>query len=54
VQGEVNGVRQEAEGVRYEEGGRIDERHRLDLEGKLDRINEQIHWLREVNERHPW
>ena len=54
VQDELNGVRDEADRVRQEEGGRIDDRHRLDLEARLDHINDQIHWARDLGDRRPW
>jgi hypothetical protein len=54
VQGELNGIRREFDRVRAYEMGHVDERHRADLAVKLDRVNEQIHWMHEWAERRPW
>jgi hypothetical protein len=34
--------------------GHVDGRHRADLAVKLDKVNDQIHWMRDWNERRPW
>ncbi len=54
VQGELNGVRREFDAVRAHELGYVDQRHRADLKVKLDRVNDQIRWMHEWNERRPW
>jgi hypothetical protein len=54
VQGELNGIRREFDGVRAYEMGHIDGRHRADLAVKLDKVNDQIHWMHDWNERRPW
>ena len=54
VQGELNGIRREEHNDRVRDYGRLDDRTRADLEFRLDHLNEQIHWLREANERRPW
>ncbi len=54
VQGELNGIRREDRDFRYNHGGHLDDRVRFDLEGRLERLNDQIHWIHEHHERHPW
>jgi hypothetical protein len=54
VQGELNGIRDEERRVRYNHGGYLDERARVDLQFKLDHLNDQIHWIHVRNETRPW
>ncbi len=54
VNRQLNAVRGEDEAFRRHHGGRLDERVRVDLEARLDHIGDEIHWLREHNERRPW
>lgn len=39
---------------RMSHGGHLDDAMRADLSARLDRLNDQIHWLRETNDRRPW
>ncbi len=54
VQRELNGIRHEFDRVRAFEMGHVDEGHRADLAAKLDRLNDQIHWMRAWDEHRPW
>ncbi|QUD89215.1 hypothetical protein [Phenylobacterium montanum] len=54
VQGQLNRIRHDFERARYRSGGRLDGRARASLAGRLDRLNDEIHWLRHNDERRPW
>ena len=54
VQGQLNAVKREFNADRYANGGPLDPPPRADLEGRLNRINAEIHWLHEMNEARPW
>ncbi len=54
VQRELNSIRREENMDRRRDGGRLDGRVREDLQNRLDRLNDQIRWLRQGAERHPW
>ena len=54
VQGELNNIRREEEHIRFDHGGHLDERARVDLAARLDHLNDQIHWIHEHNEQRPW
>ncbi len=54
VQGELNGIRREDHEIRRYHDGHLDDRARADLEARLDRVNDQIHWMRDHEERRPW
>ena len=54
AQTELNRIRRgEAMARRYHDG-RLDDRARFDLSARLDRLNGQIHWMRQNDERRPW
>jgi hypothetical protein len=54
VEGELYRIRHEDQVYRSHHDGHLDERLRVDLERRLDRLNDQIHWMREHNEPRPW
>jgi hypothetical protein len=54
VQGELNGIRREEGDMRFHHGGRLTDGDRADLAGRLDRLNDQIHWMHVRNEQRPW
>lgn len=54
VQGQLNGIRHDFERARYRSGGHLDDRAREFLGGRLDRLNDEIHWLKHNDERRPW
>lgn len=54
VQRELNSIRHEDENFRRFHGGHLDEGVRINLEARLDHLNDQIHWMREHGDRRPW
>lgn len=38
----------------YVDHGRLSDRHRANLQDRLDRLSDQIRWLRANDERRPW
>lgn len=54
VQGELNSVRREERGMRAHHFGHLDDGDRAVLEGRLNQIGDQIHWIREHNDHRPW
>ncbi len=54
VQGELRGIHREFDGVRAHEMGHVDEYHRADIAARLDRLNDQIRYIAQWNERRPW
>ncbi len=54
VSRELSGIEREDHEFRRFHNGHLDDRVRFDLQNRLDRLNDQIHWLRAHNERRPW
>lgn len=54
VQQELNRVRRDEDRMRGMHGGRLWDRDRMMLQARLDRLNDQIHWMRHNDERRPW
>ncbi len=54
VQSQLNGVRHQFERARWRSGGRLNDRARDMLSARLDRLNDEIRWLRHNDERRPW
>ncbi len=54
VQSQLNGVRHQFQRARWRSGGRLDDRAREMLAARLDRLNDEIRWLRHNDERRPW
>ncbi len=54
VQHELKTIREHEEEFRRFHDGRLDDRARAELEASLDRVNDQIHWIRENPEHRPW
>ena len=54
VQGELFRIRHDEQGLRYRNGGRLSDRDRAFLQDRLDRLNDQIRWMRHNDERRPW
>jgi len=54
VEGELVHIRGQEDMLRDRGGGRLSERDRSMLEARLDRLSDQIRWLRHNDERRPW
>jgi hypothetical protein len=54
VQHELDSIKNEDRDDRYRNGGRLDEPTRHSLEERLNRLNDQIHWIHVRNEARPW
>ena len=54
VQGQLNHIKNDFRRARWHNGGRLDDRARDMLQGRLDRLNSEIHWLRDNGDRRPW
>jgi len=54
VQGSLNDIRGDMRRMQRRNGGMLDPRQRDVLNDRLDRLNDQIHWLRQNDERRPW
>lgn len=54
VQSELNHIRDDQARMRDRHGGRLWDRDREVLQARLDRLNDQIRWLRHNDERRPW
>lgn len=54
VEVELNRIRHDDEAARAANRGRMPPAVRADLEARLDRLSDQIHWLRTNAERRPW
>ena len=54
VQTELNRIRHDDDAARAANRGRMPPAVRADLEARLDRLSDQIHWLRNNAERRPW
>ncbi len=54
VQVELNRIRHDDDAARAANRGRMSPAVRADLEARLDRLSDQIHWLRKSAERRPW
>ena len=54
AQDELRRIRDHERRERDEHGGRLDGRARDELSARLDRLNEQIRWLRHNDDRRPW
>jgi hypothetical protein len=54
VQDELRRIRDHERRERDDNGGRLDRRARDQLDARLDRLNDQIRWLRHNDERRPW
>jgi hypothetical protein len=54
VQFELNRIGHDFHGAQERFGGRLPDGVRADFEGRLDRLNDQIHWLQQNDVRRPW
>ena len=54
VQMGLDRIRDDATRLRDRHGGRLWDRDRDMLQGRLDHLNDQIRWLRHNDERRPW
>ena len=54
VQGQLDDIRQDARRMRRHNGGWLRGDQRDMLNSRLDRLNDQIRWLRHNDERRPW
>ena len=54
VQGELFHIRRDERMMRDRNGGRLSDRDRFFLQDRLDRLNNQLRWLRHNDERRPW
>ena len=54
VQRGLQRIRLEADRMRDRHGGRLGDRERMRLEDQLDRLGDQVRWLRNNGERRPW
>ncbi|MDR3512901.1 MAG: hypothetical protein P4L73_14790 [Caulobacteraceae bacterium] len=54
AQRSLDGIRQDERRMRYRNGGWLNDRQRGVLQDRLDRLNDQIRWLRHNDERRPW
>lgn len=54
AQDDLNQIRTEEQRLRYQDGGRLYPAHREQLQGRLDDLNQRIHWLRHNDVRAPW
>jgi hypothetical protein len=54
VQHELGRIRHDEAALRYRNGGRLSEGDRMMLQDRLDRLSDQIRWLRHNDERRPW
>lgn len=54
VQRELQRIRMDEDRMRDRHGGRLWDRDRMYLQQRLDRLNDQIRWLRHNDERRPW
>lgn len=54
VQSQLNRIRHEFQRARYRDGGRLNDRARDVLGDRLNRLNDEIHWLRDNGEHRPW
>ena len=50
----LDDIRQDERRMRYRNGGWLNDRQRGVLQDRLDRLNDQIRWLRHNDERRPW
>lgn len=54
VQGELIHIRRDEHALRARSGGRLTDRDRFMLQERLDRLGDQIRWLRHADVRRPW
>lgn len=54
VQSALDEIRHDMRRMERRNGGYLDGRQRDMLDGRLDRLNDQIHWLRRNDDRRPW
>jgi hypothetical protein len=54
VQRELIHIRHDEDRLRYRNGGRLSDRDRFMLQDRLDRLSDQIRWMRHNEERRPW
>ena len=54
VQSQLNRIRHDFQRARYRNGGHLDDRARDGLGDRLNRLNDEIHWLRDNGEHRPW
>lgn len=54
AQSELNRIRDDESRMRDHHGGRLWDRDRDVLQARLDRLNDQLRWLRHNDERRPW
>ena len=54
AQASLNDINRDMRRMQRRNGGMLDDRQRDMLSARLDRLNDQIHWLRQNDERRPW
>lgn len=54
AQSALSDINRDMRRMQRRNGGMLDDRQRDMLSGRLDRLNDQIHWLRQNDERRPW
>jgi hypothetical protein len=54
VQSALDGIRRDMRRMERRSGGVLRGYQRDELQGRLDRLNDQMHWLRRNDERRPW
>ena len=54
VQSSLDEISRDMRRMERRNGGRLDGRQRDMLDDRLNRLNDQIHWLRQNDERRPW
>ncbi len=54
AQRSLNSIRNEERRDRYYNGGQLREGDRFRLQQRLDRLNDQLHWMRQNDVRRPW
>jgi hypothetical protein len=50
----LDGIRAEERRDRYHNGGRLNDGDRIGLQGRLDQLNDRLHWMRQNDVRRPW
>ncbi len=54
AQRQLDSIKNDYRRARWHGGGRLDDRARDMLQERLDRLNGEIHWLRDNGDRRPW
>ena len=54
AQRQLNSIKSDLRHDRYRGHGQLSDYDRQALEGRLDRLNDQLHWMRQNDDRRPW